>query len=87
MIQATEWTLERIREAYDKVANDEIGRLGTVQKNQRKSTDFLRRVIAPVDGMGGVTFVVCLPTLQQFSLWRTTFGRYRRGTETATTET
>ena len=29
--EVTEWTLKRIREAYEKVAKDEIGRLGIVQ--------------------------------------------------------
>ena len=51
----SEWTLERTREAYEKVAKDEIGRLGIVQEILRKRTDLLRRIIAPVDGMGGVT--------------------------------
>ena len=52
--KSSEWTLERIREACEKVAKNEIGRLGIVQEIQRKSTDFLRRVMAPVNGMGGV---------------------------------
>ena len=39
-----------------------------VQEILRKSTDFLRRLSALVDAIGGVTFAVCLPTLQQFSL-------------------
>ena len=50
-----EWTSERIRKPYEKVAKDEIGRLGSVQEILRKSNDFLRRIIAPVNGMGGVT--------------------------------
>ena len=57
--KSSEWTLERIREACEKVARDEIGRLGIVQDNLRKSTDFLRRVIAPVGGIGGV-FLSCV---------------------------
>ena len=48
------WTLERTREAHKKVAKDEIGRLGIVQEILRKSADFVRQVIAPVGGMGGV---------------------------------
>ena len=84
--KSSEWTLERKREAYAKVAKYEIGRLGIVQENPRKSTHFLRRVIAPVGGMEGVTFVACLPAVQQFFRWRTTFGGCRRDTETATTE-
>ena len=53
--KSSEWTLERIREAYEKVARDEIRRMGVVQEILRKSTDILRRVIAPVGGKGGVT--------------------------------
>ena len=64
--KSSEWTLERMREAYEKVTNDEIGRLGIVQEILRKSTAFLRRVIAPVGGMES-HFVVCRPALQQFS--------------------
>ena len=57
-----EWTFE----APEKVAMDDIGRLIIAQEISRKSTDFWSRIIAPVDGMGGVTFVVCLPALQLF---------------------
>ena len=31
---------------------NDIGRLGIAQEILRKSTDFLRRIIAPVGGMG-----------------------------------
>ena len=59
--KSSEWTLERIRETHEKVASDEIGRLGIVQEILRKSSDFLRRVIAPIGGVGGVTLShVCL---------------------------
>ena len=30
--KSSEWTLERIREAHEKVAKDELGRLGVVQE-------------------------------------------------------
>ena len=59
---------ERIREAYEKVAMDDIGRLGIVQEILRKSTDFLRRIIAPVDGMGGVTLSHVCPHCNCFPL-------------------
>ena len=36
------------REAYEKVVKEEAGRLGIVREILRKSTDFLRRIIAPV---------------------------------------
>ena len=60
--------LEKIREAYEKVAKERIGRLGIVQEILRKSTDFLRRIIAPADGMERSHLVVRLSTLQQFLL-------------------
>ena len=63
--KSSELTLERIREASKKVAWDEIGRLGIVQEIRRKSTDFLRRVIAPVGGMGGVTLSEICPQQQK----------------------
>ena len=47
--------------------------------------DILRRTIAPVDGMGGVTLSYVCPHCT-ISPWRTTFGWYPRDTETATTE-
>ena len=53
--QAAEWAFERIREAFEKVAIDEAGRLNIVQGIMLRSTDFVRRVIAPVGGQGGVT--------------------------------
>ena len=52
-----------MREAYEKVARNEIGRFGIVQEILRKSTDFLRRVI-----VGRSHLVACLPALQQFSI-------------------
>ena len=63
-----EWTFERIREAYERMAMDDIGRLGIAQEILRKSTDFLRRIIAPVDGMGGVTLSYVCPHSNCFPL-------------------
>ena len=53
--------LEKRREAYQKLAKEEIGLLGIVQENLRKSTDFLRRIIAPVGGREGVTLSYICP--------------------------
>ena len=66
--KSSEWTLERLREACEKVATDEIGRLGIVQEIIGKSTDFLRKVMAPVGGMGGVTLSKICPHIKSFSL-------------------
>ena len=45
--KATEWAFERIREAFEKVAEYEAGRLSIVRRIMLKSTDYLRRIIAP----------------------------------------
>ena len=66
--KASEWTLEKIREAYEKVAREEIGRLGIVQEMLRKSTDLLRRIVAPVGGKGGVTLSYVCPHCNRFPL-------------------
>ena len=47
---ATEWASERIREALEKVAKDEAGRLSIVQRIMLRSTDYLPRIIAPAGG-------------------------------------
>ena len=61
-----EWTFERIREACENVAMDDIARLGTAPEILRQEDGLVRRIIAPVDGMGGSRFVVRLPALQMF---------------------
>ena len=66
--QLCEWTIERLQEAYDKVALEDIGRLSIAEDILRKSMDFLRRIIAPVDGMGGVTLSCVCPHCNSFSL-------------------
>ena len=56
---------------------DDIGRLSITQKILRKRTDFLRRIIAPVDGMGGVILsnvcphCICFP-LDDYIWWVST---------------
>ena len=47
---------------------DDIGRFSIAQKIRGKSTDFLRRIIAPVDGMGGVTLSYVCPHCNCFPL-------------------
>ena len=60
-VSATEWAFGRIREAFERVARAEAGKLSTVQEIMLKSTDFLRRIIALAGGQGGVTMsYLCL---------------------------
>ena len=54
-LNATEWAFDRKEEAFEKVAKDEARTLSTVQEIMIISTDYLRRIIAPVGGQGGVT--------------------------------
>ena len=58
---------------------DDIVRLA-LHRNPLENTDFLRRIIAPVDGMGVTLSYVC--RIATVSRWMTTFGGYRRDTET-----
>ena len=60
-----EWTFERIREAYEKVAQEDVGRLSIAEEILTISTDFLMRIIASRRN-GRSHFVVRLPALQLF---------------------
>ena len=62
------WTFERLQEAYDNVVVEDIGRLSIAQQNLRKSTDFLRRIVAPMSAMGGVTLSKVCPHCSCFPL-------------------
>ena len=66
-VKATEWAFDRIQEAFEQVAQDEARKLSTVQDIMIRSAGYLRRIIAPAGGHGGVT-------MSYFSLWKTTFG-------------
>ena len=52
-MKATEWAFDRIKEAFVKVAKNEARTLSTVQVIMIRSTDYLRRIIAPAGGQGG----------------------------------
>ena len=68
-MKASEWAFDRIKEASEKVAQDEAEKVvSIVQEIMLTSTDNVRRIIAPVGGQGGVTMSV--PALQQFPLGR-----------------
>ena len=46
MMKASEWAFDRIKEAFEKVAQDEAEKVSIVQEIMLKSTDYLRRIIA-----------------------------------------
>ena len=56
----SEWAFVEVKESYEKVASEDVGRLSIVQDILRKSTDFLR-IIALASGVGGVTLSYVCP--------------------------
>ena len=51
----------KVKECCGKVESEDKGRLSIAQDILRESTDFLRRIIAPVGGVGGVTLLYVCP--------------------------
>ena len=60
-----------------------MGRLSIAQDMLRKSTDYVRRIIAPVNGVGGVT-LSCALLVITFRL-RTAFSGSSQGTASVST--
>ena len=83
--KSSEWTLERKREAYAKVAKYEIGRLGIVQE---KSEEEHALLAAGSLRQSSEWSLFCRVSARIATVFRrrTTFGGCRRDTETATTE-
>ena len=65
-MNASEWAFDRIKEAFDLVAQDEARKVSVVQEIMLRSTDYLRRIIAPVGGQGGVTMSYLCPNCNSF---------------------
>ena len=63
-----EWTFERLQEACDKVAMEDISHLSIALEILGKSTELLRRIIAPADGMGRVALSCVCPHCNSFPL-------------------
>ena len=78
-MKASEWAFDRIKEAFDLVAKDEVEKMSIIQEIMLKSTDYLRRIIAPVGGQGAVTMSYLFPHCNIFSLehyvWWVTAGK------------
>ena len=72
-VKATEWAFHRIKEAFEQVAQDEARKMSIVQEIMIRSTDYLRRIIAPVGGQGGVSMSYLFPHCNRFS-FEDTFG-------------
>ena len=67
-MKASEWTFDRIKEAFELVAQGEAENMSIVQEIMLRSTDYLRRIIAPVGGQGGVTMSYLCPHCNSFPL-------------------
>ena len=65
-VKATEWAFDRIKEAIEQVAQDEARKMSIVQEIMFKSTDYLRRIVAPVGGQGGGTMSYLCPQCNSF---------------------
>ena len=51
-MKASEWAFDRMKEAFELVVQDEAEKVSIVQEIMLRSTDYLRRIIAPVGGQG-----------------------------------
>ena len=60
-MKASEWAFDRIEEAFELVAQDEAEKMSIVKEIMLRSTEYLRRIIAPVGGQGGVTMSYLCP--------------------------
>ena len=67
--EISEWAFAGVKEAYDKVASGDVGRLSIAQDILREGTDFRRRIIAPASGVGGVTLSYVFPQCNCFIWW------------------
>ena len=73
--EISECAFNKIKESYDKVASEDIGRLSIAQDILPKSTDFLRRITAPASGVGVLTLsYVCPRCFDVFRLRMTSGG-------------
>ena len=70
-IKAQEWAFHRIQEAFELAAQDETEKMSSVQEILIGSTDYLRRIISPVGGQGGVTVSYLCPYCN--GLWWETY--------------
>ena len=67
-MKASEWAFDRIKEAFEQVAQDEAEKVSIVQEITLRSTDYLRCIIAPVGGQGGVAMSCLCPHCNSFPL-------------------
>ena len=73
-VKATELAFDRIKEAFEKVAKDEARKLSTVQETMMRSTDYLRRILAPAERSKETLRCHTCARIVTVSRWKTTFG-------------
>ena len=67
-MKASKLAFDRIKEAFELVAQNETEKMSIVQETMLRSTDDLRRIIVPVGGQGGVTMSHLCPNCNSFPL-------------------
>ena len=72
-VKVTEWAFDRIMEAFEQVAKEEARKLSIVQEIMTRSTDYLRRIIAPRGGRETLRCHICA-RIVIVSRWKTTSG-------------
>ena len=79
-MKASEWAFDRIEEAFELAAQDEAEKVSIVQEIMIRNTEYLRRIIAPVGGQGGVTMSYVCPHCNSFPLddyiWWVSVGKH-----------
>ena len=81
-MKASEWTFDRIKEAFELVAQEEAETVSIMQEIMLRSTDYLRRISWPVGEQGGVTLSYLCPNCNSFPLedyvWWVFGGKHNR---------
>ena len=67
-MKVSEWAFDRTKEAFAKVAKDEARKLSTVQEMMIRSTDYLRRIIAPAEEARWRYDVILVPHCDSFPM-------------------
>ena len=67
-VKVSECAFDKIKDAFDKVAKDEARKLSTVQEIMIRSTDYLRRIIAPAVRLGSRTKSYLCPHCNSFPM-------------------
>ena len=65
-VKVSECAFDRMKEAFEKVAKDVARKMSIVQEIMIRCTDYLRRIIAPAEGQGGVAMSYLCPHCSGF---------------------